>query len=104
MVKYKIAWTAGAIAGVMAVAVIVAVQRVSSYEDKAPAVAVSAPGGLRPVEVKLPESAAQDPSQERLIARCRKETQTKAGRELARSMGEEGIIALCLETAQVLSD
>lgn len=104
MVKNKIAWTAGAIVGVMVLAVVVAIHRVSSYEEKAAVAAMSTAGDLRLVEVKVPESADQDSSQERLLERCRKETQTTTGRELARSMGEEGIIALCLETAQVLSD
>jgi hypothetical protein len=105
MLEKKLALTAGAIAAVMAIALITAVQRVSSYEDKAAAPAGRVAGDARVVEVKLPATAVDDPSQARLLERCRKEAQTTEGRELARAMGDdEEIIALCLETAQVLSD
>lgn len=103
--KKKIALTAGAIAGVLVFALIVAVERVSSYEDKAPTPAVSVADDDQVVEVKIPATAVDDSSQARLLERCRKETQTTEGRELARAMGDDDeIIALCLETAQVLSD
>jgi hypothetical protein len=104
MANSKITLTAGAISGVLTVALLVSVNSVSEYGARAPEPEVD---GRRAAPVMVAEMPAEHSEEARAAAlreHCRKEVETSDGRALARETGEETIIDLCMETAQILID
>jgi hypothetical protein len=90
--------------GVLVVALAMSINSVSRYSAQAPDPEADTAQTAQVVVAALPETDSEAAREAVLRERCRKEVETTNGRELAQAVGEQTIIDLCVETAEVLED